>query len=1269
MLVLDGNLGSEYMPHSDENSLRILFDLQACQTEASANRGVGRYSSALFESIASIAGHREVFALTSDNLAHRYEPGNINPAKIVSVAAPPTWQSRRSYDGGNQDALDGIIHTARVQSIKPDVIHVSHVFEGFSDRVGIFDPLQRTAGQIVSATLFDLIPLLFQGYYFQNSEFRRWYSARLAWLRKADLLLAISETSRLDAIRLLGIEPWRISTVYGGISEHFRPPISRNDARNRLLSRFPLREKIVLYTGGDDHRKNIKGAIRAFAKIPPRLRANVQLVIICSMATEREKMYQNEARSHGLGPGDILITGFVSEQDLIDFYGICNVFIFPSFYEGLGLPVLEAMACGAPVIGGENSSIQELIVRKDALFDASRDDSIAERIIQVLGDENFELDLRRYGLTRSSKFSWQQTAKLTLAAFDEATSRSRHAGVQCAITGWLPRKRIAMLTPLPPCRSGIADYNAKFIPYLARHFEIDIYVDNNQVSDELLTGTFRIFNSKDFEKVAASYDLILYEFGNSEFHAHMLPLLDKFPGVVGLHDAYLSGLFGYLDFHKGDKGRYEREMLAAHGMCARHYFAAAQACSNPIGNSMVELPCTKRVLDKALGVISHSPFNLHVARTHYPQGWSSPYRTIPQMVELPVQITEFERATIRSELGFQLDDFVLVSFGHIVWTKWGDRLLEAFLNSKLSEHSKVYLIFAGALAEDDFGVSLRKTIQEAGLGSRIQITGYLSDRDYHKYLQIANLALQLRTKSRGGTPKGVLDCLAYGVPVIVNNDASYTDYPDDIVIKLETEPNVVSITNKLEELFQAQDRLSSYAKKGRQYVAQNHDPIQCAASYASALHEFSAREKSSQTHSWIEVLAPLLAESADIAVDIQQSAHCLSTMVRPTWQRRRLYIDISNIIQSDHETGIQRVVKQIINALYIGNFPGVDALAVVLRDNELFEARDWLAKKGLLASSECVANTSRVEFAPGDVLLMLDSSWSNYTNFTPAFDRARKAKVPIITVVYDLLPIILPPGYFVEGGREWFEGWLRKAIQSSDGLLCISRATANDVKEYVEENCAEKKSLKIGYWHLGSDLSNVRSNSTNSPRTSSLRKKPYLLTVGTIEPRKSHSRLLDIMELLWSRGEDLALCIAGKEGWMVETLMERIRTHSELGNRLFLVESPTDEEISALYQDASGLIFLSIGEGFGLPLVEAAHYGIPIVCSDIPVFREVAGEFATYVQLDSTHNMGEAILKWWNLKQSGLIPDTHKMPKLTWEESAEQMLKVIIEENWLWRKQ
>jgi len=1257
------------MSESGSNSLRILFDLQACETPGSAHRGVGRYSSALFEMVSSIAAPREIFALTSNHLTHRYEPLNINPARVLEVGALPNWHSGRGYEGGDQDALDGIALAAFVQGIKPDIIHVSHVFEGFGERVGVFDPLQRTMGQVVSATLYDLIPLLFQDHYFQNPQFRRWYYARLAWLRKTDLLLAISESTRQDAIRLLGIEPWRIVTVHGGISDHFRPPVDRALARNRLLPRFPLREKIVLYTGGDDYRKNIKGAIHAFAKVPSELRANAQLVIICSMIPERKQIYLDEARAHGLNADDILITGFVSEQDLIDFYGACDVFVFPSLYEGLGLPVLEAMACGAPVIGGNNSSVRELIVREDALFDATRDESIAERITQVLRDENFASDLRHYGPSRAAEFNWKRTAELSLAAFDEAASRTRHAGVQCAIAGWLPCKRLAVLSPLPPCRSGIADYNAQFLPFLARHFEIDLYVEGYAVTDESLTSAFRIFDVKDFERVAPSYDLIMYEFGNSEFHAHMLPLLEKFPGVVGLHDAYLSGLFGYVEFYAGNTGSYEREMLAAHGPSARHYFAPVQACPDPVGTSMVNLPCTKRVLDKALGVISHSPFNLQTARSNYPQGWRAPYRTIPQMVVLPDQISKAERAAIRIELGFQPDDFILVTFGHINWTKWGDRLLSAFLTSDLHHHASVHLIFAGELADDEFGRRLSKNIEKARLEGRVRITGYLSSADYIKHLRAADLAIQLRTKSRGGTPKGVLDCLAYGVPVIVNNDASYTDYSDDIVIKLEPEPTIEAIAKKLEFLFANPHQLTEYAERSRQYVAKNHDPICCAAAYAAALHEFSARERACEASAWVDIFAPLLAGTADCLADAKEAANWLTTRPSPTWQRRRLYIDVSHIAQSDHETGIQRVVKETVRALYTSSFGGFDPVAVELKDGDMFEARDWVGSKGILAASERLANPSRIEFVRGDVLLMLDSSWERYSEFYPVFDRARLANVPVITAVYDLLPITLPPGNFVDGGREWFEGWFRSAVQSSDGFLCISRAVAYEVIAYVEKHGPEKEALKVGYWHLGSDLDEADSKSCNSARVNAVRRKPYLLTVGTIEPRKSHAQILDAMELLWAQGVKLSLCIAGKEGWMVGDLMERIRTHPELGKRLFLVEKPSDSEISVLYQGSSGLIFLSIGEGFGLPLVEAAHYGIPIVCSDIPVFREIAGEFATYLKLDTAQSVGEGILGWWSLRERGSLPDTRNMPRLTWEESAEQMLRVVMDENWLWRKQ
>lgn len=1249
------------------NSSRILFDLQACQTTGSANRGVGRYSSALFETIASQATPRDIFALTSENQAHRYTPANISPAQVLVADALPDWRTERSFDGGDQDILDGLAIASLIQGIKPDVIHVSHVFEGFGDRVGVFDPLQRVPGQVVSATLYDLIPLLYQDYYFKDTQFRRWYYSRLEWLRKADLLLAISESSRQDAINLLGIEPWRIATVYGGISNHFRPPVDRVRARLNLRQRFSLREKIVLYTGGDDHRKNIKGAISAFAKVPSELRANAQLVIVCAMSPERKRTYYDEARAHGLSSDDVLITGFISEQDLVDFYGVCDAFVYPSLYEGLGLPILEAMACGAPVIGGNNSSIRELIVREDALFDATRDASITEKITQILLDESFATDLRNYGIKRASDFNWQRTAELSLAAFDEALQRTRQAGVQCAIAGWLPRKRLAVLTPLPPCRSGIADYNAQFLPYLARHFDIDLYVDGYAVADERLTSVFRIFDVKDFEQVALSYEHILYEMGNSEFHSHMWPLLEKYPGVVGLHDAYLGGLFGYLDFHDGVAGSYEQNMLYSHGSIARRYFAPIHACKDPINDTMSNLPCTKQVLDKALGIISHSPFNLQLARTNYPQGWCSAYRTIPQMVVLPTPISEAERLVIREVLGFKPNDFVIVTFGHINWTKWSDRLLEAFLTSNLSKQSKVHLIFAGMHAQDDYGSSLAKHIAKSGLSDRIQITGYLSAEDYSRYLWVADLAVQLRTKSRGGTPKGVLDCLAYGLPVVVNNDASYTDYSDDVVIKIEPEPSIEVIAKKLESIFEKPELLSLYTKRGRQYVAQNHDPAQCAAYYAAALNEFCARGQACETDTWVGSFAPVVGGTQDVIANAQHVATWLSNRKFPAWQRRHLYVDVTSVVEQDAGTGIQRAVKETIRALYSGKFAEVEPVAVELKNGDLFEARGWLSSKGLLAPYESTqSDFSRVDFLPGDVLLMLDSTWLRYAEFHPIFERARQARVPVITTVYDLLPIRLPE-YFVDGGSKWFENWFRDAVQSSDGLLCISRAVAEDVVDYVEKNCPAKNTLKVGCWHLGSELPDT--DSGRSVRVIAVQQNPYLLTVGTIEPRKSHALTLQAMERLWAQGIELSFCIAGKTGWKVDDLMEKIRNHPELGKRLFLVEKPSDSEMAALYQGAAGLVFMSAGEGFGLPLVEAAHYGIPILCSDIPVFREIAGAFATYVKLGAAKNVSEEILMWWNLKESGSLPDTRNMPRLTWEESAEQMLKVVIDENWLWRKQ
>ena len=1249
-------------------SLRLLVDMQACQTEGSELRGVGRYSHAFFCSLVAEAQRHDILAHLATQLPVTVTLNGLPESRVLRSRALPAWSTDRDFRGGEQDTLDALAVSASLASAKADIIHVSHVFEGFGKRVALPSISRRVAGQVISATLYDLIPLLFQGHYFQDEGCRKWYRARMAWLRQADLLLAISESSRQDAIALLGIEPWRIVTIHGGISSHFAPPKDRQSLRCDLANRYGLREHFVLYTGGDDHRKNIRGAIAGYAEVPPEFRRNCQLVIVCAMSDERKRMYMKEARSAGLLAEDVVMTGFVPEADLMAFYGTCELFVFPSLYEGLGLPVLEAMACGAPVIGGNNSSIKELIARSDALFDATSPQSIGAAIAKALSNKHYAESLSEYGMTRSKEFTWQRTATIALDAFEEAAKRSRESGVQCAVQGWLPRKRLAIFTPLPPCRSGIADYNARFLPYLARHFDIDLYVDNYKVVDEMLTSVFRIFNAQDFEAVASQYDAILYEFGNSEFHAHMLPLLECHPGIVGLHDAYLSGLFGYLDFNLGMSGRYTDEMLIAHGTVARRYFAPVQKHSNAIGETMVRLPCTKRVLDQAIGVISHSPFNLHIARLHYPEGWQAPYRIIPQMVPIPQTWSENQRVVARRELGFNPDDFIITTFGHIAWTKWGDRLLESFLQSALGNKKNVHLVFAGELAKDDFAIQLEDAIRTSGKKDRVHITGFLSEHDYVRYLRITDVAIQLRTKSRGGTPKGVLDCLAYGVPVIVNNDASYMDYPDNVLIKLAADPSIEEIARVLELICTDFEQRKTYADSGLHYVQAHHDPPMCAAAYAAAINEFVERHQQTRIESHILAMAPHLSGCAQPHAAIQLASDWLMNVPKLAFRRRRLFIDVSHIAQSDHQTGIQRVVREIVRTLYCSEHAVIEPVAVELVDGNLLIAKGWLASQGLLLPKELelLAMNPIVEFNPGDVLLMLDSSWTRYREFFPVFERARMVRVPIYMVIYDLLPLTLPPGNFVEGGREWFAGWFHDAVAATDGLVCISRAVAADVATRLEAMHELKNRPNLGYWYLGADFAKVGDVGNSRREVSQMASRPYLLMVGTIEPRKSHALALSAMEKLWEEGHDLCLCIVGKEGWMVSELMKRIRQHPHIGNKLFLIEQACDADINALYAHASGLLFLSKGEGFGLPLVEAAHHGIPIICSDIPVFREIAKNFATYVSTDA-NILATELKEWWIKKMQHQLPDMRLMPRLTWEESCAMLLDVVINENWLRR--
>lgn len=1249
---------------TNQRSIRILFDLQATQTQESRSRGVGRYSRDFFNAVAKVASPREIFGLfnSTDPIDHF---DSLSENRKILFPCMPNWETFRDFNGGDSDTLDSLALSSFIGPVKADIVHVSHIFEGLNSRVPLPNFKCKAKGQLFSATLYDLIPLRFQDNYFENINFKKWYYSRLNYLSQMDLLFAISEASRQDAIKLLNVDPKRIITIPGGVSSAFKPVVDYNAERRRIQKKYKIKDKFLLYTGGDDYRKNIKAAIHAFALLPENIRYSCQLVIACAIENSRKEKYLAAARQVGLIDEDVIISGFVPEEDLVGLYSTCDLFIFPSLYEGFGLPILEAMSCGAPVIGGNNSSIKELINIQEALFDSRSVESIAHKMCEVLTDSNLERQLRQYSLVRAPQLNWEKSAEVALEAWDEALSSTQYSGTQAAIHGWLPKKRIAIFTPLPPCKSGIADYNASFLPYLARYFEIDLYVDNYQVNNLPLTSLFRIYNASDFEVVADMYDMIFYEFGNSEFHAHMLPYCKKYPGVVGLHDAYLSGLMGYLEFNLGEEHRYPKEMLYSHGTLARNYLSPLKNNTLGIGEAMVNLPCTKRVLDSALGIISHSNFNLEITRNFYPSGHCAPYRIIPQMVKLVESSTTEEIRAIRKSLGYTDQDFIICTFGHITWNKCGDLLLEAYLESFLKNENTI-LIFVGELSQDDYGKKIRNYIRINRLQEKIIITGFLEEDQYKKYLQIADLAIQLRIHSRGGTPKGVLDCLNYCVPVIINEEASYKDYPKNVVHKIAAEPTHSEIKKAIEFLYKNKEYCKELKFNGRQYLETFHGPEQSAAQYAAAIQEFYDRDHFAKTANYVSLMAPHLAQSHQPERTLENAIAWLNQKHKINFALPRLFIDVSYIAKFDHETGIQRVVKEIVKAAYCFDSPCFEPVAFVLENGKLKSATTWLTKTGMLLNHEFQPEeeSQYYEFRPGDILFMLDSSWNNYADFKDLFKKAAAARVPIYTAVYDILPITLPPGNFVEGGKEWFSGWLQEASRKSDGLICISKATAEDVAAWLAKQSDIIPKPKIGYWHLGCDFLSTKPLSTVTLLTQNLVDRDYLLMVGTIEPRKNHSLAIKAMEKLWQEGSNLCLCIAGKEGWMVSETIECIRNHPLLNEKLFFFEKPTDEEINHLYENASALLFISKGEGFGLPIIEAANYDIPIICSNIPVLQEIAGSFATYVEIADTDILTKDIEKWYKAYQQGEITTSSNMPRLTWKESVSALYNVFINNTW-----
>ena len=643
--------------------MRIVIDLQGAQTSGSRLRGIGRYSLSLTKAIVRNREKHELFIVLNGLFPETIESIRSEFADLLPQQNILVWCSLEAvYMQDEANSLRRksaeIMREAFLSDLNPDVIMVTSLFEGLGDNaitsVGL---LHRIPTAVI---LYDLIPLIYRLPYLENVVVEQWYEEKLGHLRRTDLLLAISASSRQEAINHLGFPIEQVVNVGAAADPQFRqreiPTGSSVDIRKRL----GLTKPFVMYTGGIDHRKNIDGLIAAFALLPEDLRMSHQLAIVCKVDEATRAALIQHARKLHLSTDAIVLTGYIPEDDLIALYHLCTVFVFPSWHEGFGLPALEAMACGAPVIASNTSSLPEVVGWEDALFDPFDITSIASKLTQVLIDSDFRGKLIAHGLQQAGRFSWDESARRAIAALEDLHARKIQP--TAIFSRNFTRPKLAYVSPLPPEKSGISDYSAELLPELSRFYDIEIITDQEAIQPAWLRGLFPIRSTTWLSRNTRRYDRVLYHFGNSHFHHHMFELLAVVPGVVVLHDFFLSGIVHWLDHTGRRPGYWTQSLYYSHGYAALEQYIKLD---NP--ESVIwEYPCNREVLDDALGIIVHSGYSRRLAKKWYGEDIADDWAVIP-LLRTPAQGSNRQQA--RQALELPDDAFVVCSFGVLGPTK------------------------------------------------------------------------------------------------------------------------------------------------------------------------------------------------------------------------------------------------------------------------------------------------------------------------------------------------------------------------------------------------------------------------------------------------------------------------------------------------------------------------------------------------------------------------------------------------------------------------
>lgn len=929
-------------------------------------------------------------------------------------------------------------------------------------------------------------------------------------------------------------------------------------------------------------------------------------------------------RGRADAPKVIIDEAPLDNAGMLALYRSAQALVLPTRGEGFNLPAAEGLALGLPVIVTGYGAHLDFCTRATALLvpfhfsqslshvksaDACWVEPDAQGLgaqmrqlrSEVMSDDDDLARRRQAGIKHVRQtYTWQQSAKAVLESvhwLDASLGTDKSAAPQ----------RLALLSPWKT-RCGIAEYSHNLLSAFAPSRSLQVFCDSRTEPDpaqSLYRPSWKIGNS-------ASVCTVIDEIGREKFD---VLLVQHQPSLFSLTDELCErlvvmrdqGCVVILELHSTLPLLHECR-LSGKAVAALRTLDRIVVHKLEDLNHLLALGLANNVLLLTHGVVQ------------------------PQEKTLP--------GATRSAWGIGDDELVLACFGFILPHKGIDTLVESIKPLARASKRRVRLLGLNSTLDSRSEDTLRACEKRArALGVDDQITWITDFRPIDECVQLLGMADYIvfpYKETRESASGAVTIGLAALKPVLVSPLPIFSDLSDCTWRMAGAE---------VQDIVDAVCTLEKDPERVRQLIATQQEWL--------------------AERNWSRVSARLDAVIQGLLFDRQLEASISDRRERfvaanEEARSAQLLVDVSEMYFRDAKTGIQRVVRSILGELLAAPPQGFQVCPIYgtpdsgYRYTDKFTASRPQGDHGL--------DEQAVHVRAGDVFLGLDLSAHLFPRAEAELRKFRLAGARVYFVVYDIIPLLLPQ-FTVAGISDAFEVWLQSLAREADGLLCISAAVAEEVRAWLNEHAEARVLPEVRHFHLGADIENS-SPSAGVPADAAavlekINRQPSFLMVGTVEPRKAQAQALAAFEQLWREGVPVHLVLIGKEGWMMEDFSRKVRAHPEFGQRLFWLEGISDEFLEQVYGAATCLIAASEAEGFGLPLIEAAQHGLPIIARDIPVFREVAGRHAYYFSGQQPETLAKAIGSWLALHRAGHAPQSSSMPWLTWQQSTKSLLESL----------